>query len=142
MADVRTLLKRDEGYAIHSLIDIAENPGTSTSDVAERLQLPPAFTAKVVRKLVTAGFVVSHTGRSGGLSLAVDLERVSLLDVIEGISGRVVLDTCETEVRCATQQRTGDCRLKFAWFATSEQIRAVLTSVKLAQFCNLPAAVE
>lgn len=139
MADVRTLLKRDEGYAIHSLIDIAENPGSSTSDVAERLQLPPAFTAKVVRKLVTAGFVASRTGRSGGLSIAVDLGQVSLLDVIEGISGPVVLDTCETETRCATQRRTGTCRLKFAWFSASQQIRDVLASVKLAQLCAVPA---
>lgn len=140
MSEIRTLLKRDEGYAVHTLINIAENPGTSTAHVAERLQLPPAYTAKVVRKLVNAGFVTSQTGRSGGLSLRVDLERVSLLDVIEAISGPLVLDTCQTKERCATQQRKGECRLKMAWFSTTLQIRDVLAGVKLAQLCDPPTA--
>lgn len=141
MPEIRTLLKRDEGYAVHILINIAENPGTSTADVAERLQLPPAFTAKVVRKLVNAGFVASHMGRSGGLSLRVDLEKVSLLDVIERISGPVVLDTCQTKARCATQQRKGECHLKLAWFTTTKQIREVLAGVTLAQLCDPPSPV-
>ncbi|HEX7021641.1 MAG TPA: Rrf2 family transcriptional regulator, partial [Trueperaceae bacterium] len=123
MPELRTLLKRDESYAVHTLISVAENPGTSTADIAERLQLPPAFTAKVVRKLVKAGFIDSQMGRSGGLSLKADLERVSLLDVIEGISGKLVLDTCQTKRLCATQQRKGRCNLKLAWLASTLQIR-------------------
>lgn len=138
MTEIRTLLKREESYAVHALVDIGQHPGTSTADIAERLQLPPAFTAKVMRKLVKAGFVTSQMGRSGGLSLAVDLAEVSLLDAIEGVSGRLVLDTCQTKPRCATQERKGHCGLKLAWLASTSQIRDVLAKVKLAQLAGPP----
>lgn len=140
MDDVRTLLKREESYAIHALIDVAENPGTSTAAIADRLQMPPAFTAKVVRALVNAGFLRSRMGRGGGLALARALTDVSLLNVIEGISGKLVLDTCQTKARCATQQRKDHCNLKLAWFATTLQLRDVLGEVKLAQLVDAPAA--
>jgi Rrf2 family protein len=140
MDELRTLLRRDESYAIHTLINVAENPGTSTAEIAERLQLPPAFTAKVVRKLVNAGLVASRMGRTGGLSLKVDLDELSMLDVIEGVSGKLVLDTCQTKRLCATQQRKGRCNLKLAWLATTLQIRDVLGEVRMSQLCDLPAA--
>lgn len=65
MDDLRTLLKREESYAIHALINIAENPGTNAAEIAKRLEMPAAFLAKVMRKLVNAGFVESQMGRSG-----------------------------------------------------------------------------
>lgn len=142
MNDVRTLLKRDESYAIHTMLNVAENPGTSTAELAERLQMPPAFTAKVVRKLVRAGYLESHMGRGGGLQLAVDLDEISMLDVVEAVSGKVVLDTCQTKARCATQQRVGECNLKLAWFAGTMQIREVLAGFKLGSLVKRPVTVE
>ena len=140
MDALRTLLKRDESYAIHAVIQIAENPGISTAEIAERLQLPPAFTAKVIRKLVRADLVESRMGRTGGLSLKVDIGRLSMLDIIEGVSGKLILDTCQTKNQCATQQRVGGCNLKLAWLATTLQIRDVLSEVKMAQLCRIPEA--
>lgn len=138
MNELRTLLKREESYAVHALLDIAAHPGTSAADIATRLKFPPAFTAKVMRRLVTAGFVTSQVGRSGGLSLAVDLAEVSLLDAIEGVSGTVVLDTCQTRTRCATQERTGHCSLKLAWLSSSMKIREVLAGVALSELAAGP----
>jgi len=139
MNDLRTLLKREESYAIHALINIAEHPGTNAAEIAERLKLPAAFLAKVMRKLVNAGFVESQTGRSGGVSLRVKLDEVSLLSVIEAVSGPLVLDTCQVQARCATQQRKGRCNLKMAWINATLGIREVLGGVKLAQLCDAPA---
>jgi Rrf2 family protein len=136
----RILLKREESYAVHALINIAENPGTHAARIAEDLQLPPAFTAKVLRKLVRAGFIESHMGRSGGVSLAVEPRGVTLLQVVEAVSGPLVLDTCQLRPRCATQQRKGACRLKTAWFSAGHAIRGVLEGVTHEQLCDLPQA--
>lgn len=133
MNELRTLLKREESYAVHALLFIAEHPGTHAAEIAKGLQMPPAFMAKVLRKLVTAGYLESQMGRSGGVKLSVSLNHITLLDVIETVSGPLVLDTCQTKERCATQERRGDCGLKLVWLATTVQLRDLLQEVVLAQ---------
>lgn len=132
----RVLLKREESYAIHALANIAENPGTNAARIAKDLEMPPAFTAKVLRKLVTSGLISSQMGRSGGVRLLADPDEVTLLSIIEVISGPLIVDTCQVRQRCATQKRKGFCRIKLAWFATSSAIRDSFRSVTLAQIID------
>lgn len=131
MTDVRTLLKREESYAIHALIDIASRPGTNAAAVADRLSMPKAFMAKVLRKLVEAGFIDSQMGRSGGVWLKRPLDEVTMLNVMEAMSGPFVMDTCQAEVLCATQRRTGYCRLNVAYHSAGDQIRNLLGQIRL-----------
>ncbi|MEJ2667765.1 MAG: Rrf2 family transcriptional regulator [Deinococcales bacterium] len=140
MDDFRTLLRREESYAIHALIYAAENPGASASRMAADLQMPPAFLAKVLRKLSAAHFLESKAGRNGGVTLHVDAARLSLLDIVEAVSGAVVLDTCQTMARCPTQQRLGFCRLNVAWVTTSLAIRETLDRVHLSQLFDSRSA--
>lgn len=138
MEEPRVLLKRDESYAVHALINIAEKPGTTAAQIAADLQMPPAFMAKVLRKLVLADLVSSQMGRSGGVTLKVEPTNLTLLDVIEAVSGPLILDTCQTRGRCATQERKGHCRLKLAWFGATQSIREVLAGVTLEQLVGPP----
>lgn len=138
----RTLLRREESYAVHALLDIAANEGTNAAEIADRLNMPPAFLAKVLRKLVVAGYVQSQMGRSGGVRLLVDLRDLSLLDVVERVSGPLALDTCQTQVRCATQRRVGYCGLKLAWLSATRDVRAVLGGVRLSDLAAPPAAAS
>lgn len=136
----RTLLKREESYAIHALLYVYEHPGAPAAQIAGDLKLPAAFTAKVLRHLAAAGYVESRTGRRGGVRLAVSLADVTLLDVIEAISGPVVVDICQTRRRCATQLRKGYCRLNTAWVGLSLEIRDSLRRVRLDQLVDEPVA--
>jgi Rrf2 family protein len=137
---LRILLKREESYAVHALLNIAENPGTNAAEIAQRLKLPSAFIAKVLRKLVEVGFIESKMGRSGGVTLKVKLEDISLLNAIEVMSGTLILDTCQTQAKCATQRRKGHCNLKAVWLATTIEIRELLAKVKLSQLLDEPAS--
>lgn len=138
---IRTLLKRDESYAIHALVNIAENPGTNAAIIAEHLQIPPAFLAKVLRKLVTAGFIRSRMGRNGGVELLVDLKQLTMLDVIEAVSGRLIADNCQLREKCATQQRKGHCNIKGAWFRATYAIRSVFSEITLEELTDRPQVV-
>ncbi|HEU4741056.1 MAG TPA: Rrf2 family transcriptional regulator [Meiothermus sp.] len=133
MAELRTLIKREESYGIHALVAVAENPGIGAAEVAQKLQVPPAFLAKVMRKLAKAGLIESRMGRGGGVWLKADLQKVSLLSVIEALSGPVVMDTCQTKPKCATEQRKGHCNLKPVWILSSLEIRELLDRFKLSQ---------
>lgn len=134
----RTLLRREESYAIHALIYAAENPGAPTAQMAADLKFPPAFLAKVLRRLSEAGFLDNRTGRKGGITLKVDPTSITLLDVIETVSGPLVLDTCQTKARCATTERKGFCRLNVAWINASLGLREVFGSVRLAGLIDPP----
>lgn len=134
----RTLLRREESYAIHALIYAAENPGAPTAQMAADLKFPPAFLAKVLRRLSESGYLENRTGRKGGITLKVDPTAITLLDVIESVSGPLVLDTCQTKVRCATQERKGYCRLNVAWINASLGLREVFGSVQLAGLIDPP----
>jgi Rrf2 family protein len=131
---LRILLKREESYAVHALLNIAENPGTNAAEIARDLKLPAAFTAKVLCKLGALGFVENKTGRSGGVTLKTDLEGLSLLNVIETMSGPLTLDTWQT--RPATEQHPNHCHQKAVWLSTTLEIRALLNKVKISQLVN------
>lgn len=134
----RTVLRKEESYAIHALIYAAENPGAAAARIAADLKKPPAFLAKVLRRLAQAGYVENRQGRNGGVTLIVDPATVSLLDVIETMSGPLVVDTCQTRERCATTERKGYCRLNLAWIGASLTIREALSSVRLDQLIDPP----
>ena len=138
MNGIRTLLSREESYAIHALLNIAANPGTNAATVAEQLSMPKAFMAKVLKRLVDLGYIESQMGRHGGVWLKTPLEQLSVLNVIEAVSGAFVMDTCQAEVLCATQRRKGRCRLNVAYHTVGSQIRALLEGIRLDALADAP----
>lgn len=138
---VRTLLRREESYAVHAIIYAAENPGTATATMAKDLKMPPAFLAKVLRRLAEAGYLDNRTGRNGGINLNVDPTTLTLLDVIQTVSGPLVLDTCQTHDRCATQHRKGYCSLNGVWIRATLAIHDVFQAVNIGTLIDPRALV-
>ena|GEM_PF-338521 len=124
---------------MHVIVYLAENPGASNARIAEDLQFPPAFLAKVLARLAKAGYVESRPGRTGGVRLVVDPAEVSLLDVIQTVSGPVLMDTCQTRQSCATQQRKGYCSVNGMWVRTTLLVHDVFADVKMADLIDPPA---
>lgn len=62
-----------------------------------------------------------------------DSKSISLLSVIEALSGPVVMDTCQSQPRCATEKRRGFCDLKPVWNESSHKVREALGSSTLDQ---------
>ncbi|MEX2500992.1 MAG: Rrf2 family transcriptional regulator [Trueperaceae bacterium] len=139
-AHIRTLLTREESYAVHALIYAAEHPGASAARMARDLAFPAAFFAKVLARLVDAGLLSSRTGRSGGVTIADRALSMSLLDVIEAVSGPMVVDTCQAQTLCATQRRTGTCALNGAYHRAAAEIRRVLSGVRIGELADVPRA--
>lgn len=139
---IRTLIKREESYAVHALLYLHAYPGAPAAQVARDLKTPAAFTAKVLQRLAANGLVEAKQGRSGGVHLRRPLRELTLLDVIEAVSGRVLMDTCETVSACPTQERTGHCRLNVAWVGLTLQVREALRAVRLDELADPPAPVN
>lgn len=131
MDGIRTLLNREESYAIHALLNIAANPGTNAATIAEQLSMPKASMAKALRKLVDLGYVESQMGRNGGVWLKTPLEELSVLSVIESLSGTFLLDTCQAHAMSAAHHRQDDCQLSVAYHSIGSQMRSILGEMRL-----------
>ena len=78
-------------YAVMVMVDIAErgasDPSTEVqaADLATRLQLPTAYTAKVLSALARASLLRSNRGPRGGFQLAREPQQITLLDIIRAV---------------------------------------------------------
>ncbi|MEP4092672.1 Rrf2 family transcriptional regulator [Reichenbachiella sp.] len=85
-------------YAIKIMIYISsrkeeENMRTGLDEIAEAIDSPKAFTAKILQQLAKAGILESVRGRSGGFSLP-PKKTIALSDVIVAIDGDKLIKRC------------------------------------------------
>lgn len=106
---MRLEVTRKTDLAVRSLVALSRAAGRlKAPEIAERTGATPAFVPQVVAPLVSAGWVRSDPGPTGGYALAAELDSLSLLDVIEAVegptdSGRCVLidGACDAADPCS-----------------------------------------
>lgn len=98
--------------------------------LAEVCETTPSFLTQVMSPLVKAGWVRSDPGPTGGYSLEVDLDELSVLAVIEAVDG--VTD----DGRCVVSGRACDssvpCVLHGAWTRARAELERALGSVAVS----------
>lgn len=62
--------------------------------LAEVLEIPPTFLAKVLKQLVDAGLLVAFRGPTGGVRLSRAADQISLRQIIEAVDGPAVFTEC------------------------------------------------
>jgi Rrf2 family protein len=74
-------------YALSAMTEIArEAPESSTTaNIAESADVPPAYLAKVLQSLRRGRLITARRGVGGGVKLARPANRISLLDVIDAV---------------------------------------------------------
>lgn len=101
-------------------------------EIADEMQIPRSFLAKLLQKLAKAKIVESHRGAKGGFRLARNPAEISLYDVIKASEGPVTMNICTT-----SKQRCGlsaTCRVHPVWVAVRGDIEALLQSRKFSEF--------
>ena len=78
------MLSQTVEYALRAAVQLASlaPESTTTAALAEVTQVPPAYLVKVLQALVKAGIVKSQRGVSGGVSLAIPANRLTILDIV------------------------------------------------------------
>jgi Rrf2 family protein len=87
-------------YAVRALCYLAaqsERRMVPRNEIQERQRIPPHFLAKILRKLVTAGYLGSVPGARGGFQLLVPADRITMRNVYECIEGPLCLMECVEE---------------------------------------------
>jgi len=89
------IIHRDTDYAIRALVRLADADDVlAASSMADQEQVPEHFLRKIMQRLKSAGLVESTQGPFGGYSLAVEPAGINLLDIVEAMQGRVVVNAC------------------------------------------------
>jgi Rrf2 family protein len=88
-------LSEAASIALHGIILIArEKEGLNVIKIAERTSTSKHHVAKVMQRLVKAGYLTSQRGPSGGFSLKKKAEDISFLELYEVIEGAIEITTC------------------------------------------------
>jgi Rrf2 family iron-sulfur cluster assembly transcriptional regulator len=89
-------LSQSVGYAIQALTCLAnsKSPTRLIRDIAAEANIPPAYLAKLIKRMADADLVTSKRGIKGGTWLRKPAEEITLLQISEAIDGRKWLGRC------------------------------------------------
>ena len=121
-------------YGLRALIDLAlysENETVSIQSIARRQNISDSYLEQLMRKLRSAGLIVSVRGAQGGYKLARPANEISVGDVLRALEGSLEAVTCGGEDNSC--QGADLCVTKFVWERINSRIRDTVDSIKLSQ---------
>ena len=133
------LLTKECDYAIRIVRGLSDGLIRSVKSISELEHVPVPFAYKILKKLEKGKIVVAHRGNMGGYQLVRDLEQLTLLDILEKIDQRLLLNEClQDGYQCPNNGEDGDgcavhkelCRLQgiLAKGLTEKSINEILES--------------
>ena len=121
-------------YGLRALIDLAlysENETVSIQSIARRQNISDSYLEQLMRKLRSAGLIVSVRGAQGGYKPARPANEISVGDVLRALEGSLEAVTCGGEDNSC--QGADLCVTKFVWERINSSIRDTVDSIKLSQ---------
>ena len=132
-------ITRQADYATRTILYLARadrNERVATGQIAREEKIPPSFLAKIISQLSIAGLLNTSRGAHGGVSLAREPEKITLLEVIEAIDGPILLNVCvEHQGTCEMEE---NCSLQLTWCEIQNELVAKL---KNTNFRGLSATI-
>jgi Rrf2 family protein len=126
-------------YAVGVLLQIQNLSGNrpiTAVNISRGCRFPPRFLYRILRRLVDAGLLRGTSGPGGGYALAKPPQRITLLDIVEGVEAAPeasVLTPVSAKYRAAIAHINHIC------LRDAERFAAELSRVNLAQLGRLQA---
>lgn len=122
------ILSRACKYGLQAVIYLARQEDRSpvlSKRIAEDLDIPQYYLAKILHDLSRQGLLKSFRGRRGGFKLARSADSIRPLEVVEAIEGRGFCDGCVLGILPECPERAA-CVVHSQWSAIKSQIIAML----------------
>lgn len=127
-------INQASGYAFHALMYMARHvtqlPVTSGT-MAKAEGMPSGYLAKILQRLVKAGFIKSVKGRQRGYVFAMPPEEISLLALFESVEERPLFDECPLQ-HCACGGTRENCYIYAQWLAATRHFKELLEETTIA----------
>ncbi|MDJ0792312.1 MAG: Rrf2 family transcriptional regulator [Acidimicrobiia bacterium] len=130
---MRLEMTKKSDLALKSLRCIGDANGdlVAGKGLAEKLGITTHYLPQVISPLVKAGWISSTPGPRGGYRLLVDLDDVSVLDVIEVIEGRIEDQGCvQRGIPCPEYDL---CALHAPWMKARDAMLEELAAATVEQ---------
>ena len=126
-------------YGLQFMVGLALQAGRGpvlVDDLARRQALPPKFLRVLLGPLKAAGLVKVQRGPSGGCELARHPGRITALEVVEALEGRLGAQDLEPGATASARA------VREAWVRSTEAAREVLGATTLADLSARQQALE
>jgi Rrf2 family protein len=120
-------LTRASEYAVRCTLYLsAQGIGevVSRKEIAKAMDMPNQFLGKIAQQLARAGFVEIIQGAKGGYRLLVSPKKLTLLEVVESITGEIYLNDCV--MNPSSCLRNAGCAVHLVWEKARNQLRETL----------------
>lgn len=122
-------LSEAASIALHGIILIAqEKGGLNVIKIAERTDTSKHHVAKVMQRLVKAGYLTSQRGPSGGFVMRKNPEDINFLEIYETIEGPIEITTCPMDKqvcpfeKCIMNNVTNKMTLEFKNYLSNQTV--------------------
>lgn len=125
-------------YALRAMIDLANNLHRGVigvREIAARQGVPERFLEQQMTTLKKAGLINSQRGAAGGVHLARNPEKISIVEIIEALEGHITPVTCVSmdSPDCA---KTAHCAVRDLLCKVDLAVKDVLENTTLADLAT------
>jgi Rrf2 family protein len=131
-------------YGVLGLMNLArQHPGQTAmiDEISRTERIPKSFLSKIFQDLAKAGLVRSIRGAGGGFSLVKDPSRISVLEIIEAIEGKIVFQRCQ-QLKPDCEHSSGGCALCGLFEQAQDGLRDVLVRTTLLDLIRQQENIE
>lgn len=124
---------RRTDYGIRALLYLAQQQGgpSKAGEISEAMEIPTGFLHQVMQELQRSGLVTSRPGRTGGYSLAIAPEDITVRRIVEALEGP--LEAQECALRGGPCRWQDVCALHWVWSGAQQALVTALDAATLAQ---------
>ena len=127
-------ISQASAYALHALMYMARHvtqlPATAET-MAKAEGMPQGYLAKVLQRLVKAGFIKSVKGRQRGYTFAMLPEEITLLALFESLEEQPLFDDCPLR-HCACGGTRENCHIYAQWLGATRRFKELLEEMTVA----------
>ena len=133
------MLSRGGLYALQAALHLAQvEDGTpvSAARMAEHLQVPPEYLAKVLHRMAQDGILHSQRGAYGGYRLVHDPDELTVERVVESFEGIEPPKVCLLGGQC---DMANPCSAHLRRLEWNEAMRKILAATRVSELLGRPA---
>ncbi len=131
------VLSRTSQYAVQALIYIATRPKGEpvlNRDIAERLNVPAAYLAKILQNLCKQGLLDSFRGRLGGFCLREGMQKTNLMQILVLTEGPDFTKSCILGLKECSDATA--CPMHSKWIPVKKKIIGLLEGMTLEELAK------